>query len=103
VTRAYFIVYTFLIAIVFMNLFIAIILDGYFDAVDQDAQVLTPELSNSYLEAWSKFDPDALGLIPIDNLSELLFALDEPLGWDESVRGNEKRQKKKVGMIYNKT
>lgn len=36
-TKSYFVVYTFLIAIVFMNLFIAIILDGYFEAVDQDA------------------------------------------------------------------
>jgi len=39
-----------------------------------------------FQKTWSDFDPDARGFIKKEDLGELLFGLDKPLGWDESVK-----------------
>ena len=102
-TWFYFISYTFLLTLVFLNLFIAIILDGYFEASDQTGQALTPTLTAKCLDSWSLYDPDGTGLIPIKDFENLMFALNRPLGWDKSYQKDEKRQKKSQKMIFQQT
>jgi len=83
----YFISYTFLLTLVFLNLFIAIILDGYFEASSQTGQTLTPCLTAKCLDSWSIYDPDATGIIPMKDFPALMFSLGSPLGWDSSFDG----------------
>lgn len=49
------------------------------------------EMINDFKVAWSTLDPNATGNIHVANLAELLFALGDPLGWDDSYRDNEKK------------
>lgn len=89
-----------MLTLVFLNLFIAIILDGYFEASNQTGQMLTPTLTAKCLDSWSTYDPDATGLIPIADFENLMFALNRPLGWDKSYQKNKARQKKSQKMIF---
>jgi hypothetical protein len=58
-TVFYFFSFALLISIIFLNLFIAIILNGYFDTRDQEKQTLNSEMLESFKEVWSTFDPTA--------------------------------------------
>lgn len=53
ITYAYFGSYLVLITLIFLNLFIAIILNGYFDTRDQEGQVLNAELMAKFKDAWA--------------------------------------------------
>ena len=55
--------YLIMITLVFLNLFIAIILNGYFDTRDQEGQRLSNDMMQDFKDGWAKFDPDATGII----------------------------------------
>ena len=55
-----------LVTLTFLNLFIAIILAGYFDARDMEKKILNGEILDQYQEQWSYLDPDATDKISID-------------------------------------
>jgi hypothetical protein len=74
---------------IFLNLFIAIILTGYFEARAQESQDLNETKLKSFSVAWSEFDPNALGFIHNDDFPALMFKLGEPLGWDDSYLNDE--------------
>jgi len=81
--------YLVMLTLVFLNLFIAIILNGYFESVDKSQQYVDQDLIEVFKDSWSKFDPTATGFIPIKDVKEFLFELDAPLGWNESFKDNE--------------
>ena len=57
-----------------------------------EKQEVNSVILEEFRDAWSKFDPDAGGLIGIDKFSELMFNIGKPLGWDESYRNKKKKQ-----------
>ena len=69
-----------------MNLFIAIILEGYFNTISKSQQLIEPQLIIQFKTAWSQFDPDATGVIDTAKFMEFLYELGPPLGWKESYR-----------------
>jgi len=84
----YFFTYLILITLVFLNLFVAIILNGYFETRDQQSAELNADIFEGFKDAWSKFDHDATGLIETSQFTDLMFEIGKPLGWDESYRDN---------------
>lgn len=75
--------YIFLVVLIFLNLFIAIILTGYLEITEREKQVLNSNLLEHFRDSWARVDPDATGKIPNDKFEELMFLLGEPIGWDE--------------------
>ena len=63
----YFYFFTFysFVTLVFLNLFIAIILNGYFETKEQETQIVNGELLGVFRQAWCKFDPDATGFMAV--------------------------------------
>ena len=57
---------------VFLNIFIAIILQGYFQAMEQEKQTINKAVLEQYRDAWSKHDPYATGFIQVGNLINLM-------------------------------
>ena len=84
--------YLVMLTLVFLNLFIAIILNGYFETVDKSKQYLDQDLIEIFKDSWSKFDPTATGFIKITEVKTFLFELNAPLGWDESFKENKAKQ-----------
>jgi len=74
----YMISFQFFFAIIVINLFVAVILEGF----DESSRLEEANLSEFYLETfkknWGKFDKDATGLISIKDLIKFLAQIDLP-------------------------
>ena len=79
----FFTTYLVFISLIFLNLFIAIILNGYFLTINSTYQYLNPENLDIFVESWSKLDPDAIGTIPTDHFKLLMYEMKPPLGWED--------------------
>jgi hypothetical protein len=87
----------------FLNLFIAIILDGYFHTVEMEKKVFNEEDLVKYQRVWSDYDNQATGFIEITDLPKLLFQLNAPMGWDSSYEGNFERQQLFIKVLQDST
>lgn len=72
-----------------MNLFIAIILQGYFSQFHEDKLSEKKSLIENFREQWAKFDPKATTKIGKHDLPQLLFNLGRDFGWSESFKKSE--------------
>jgi hypothetical protein len=77
----------FLVNLVFLKLFIAIILQGYSSTQTQDKRLFNIDMNERFREVWSEFDPEATTFINMSQLRHFLFALGEPLGFDSRYLG----------------
>lgn len=57
---------------IFLNLFIAIIVDAFMGVSEKFQLPVTQEALIEFSDFWSKFDPKATGFIKIEKLDELL-------------------------------
>ncbi|CAG5122331.1 unnamed protein product, partial [Candidula unifasciata] len=73
---ASYLIITFLVVI---NMYIAVILENFSQATEDVQQGLTPDDFDMYYEKWEKFDPKATKYIPLDQLSDFVDYLEEPL------------------------
>ncbi|KAL8566103.1 hypothetical protein ACOMHN_051829 [Nucella lapillus] len=65
--------------LVVVNMYIAVILENFSQATEDVQQGLMPEDFDMYYEKWEKYDPKATKYIPLDQLSDFVDYLDEPL------------------------
>lgn len=79
----------FLVSLVFLKLFIAIILEGYKEVQSQDTRLFNSDMNQHFRGVWSEFDPEATNYINMRYIRDFLFKLGAPLGFDESF--NESR------------
>lgn len=81
-----------IVQLIFLNLFIAIILQG-FDFMNKKAnRILKDEVLNDYKAQWAKFDPKGTGFIECQNMSTFLLRIGSPLGFDPATAANKERQ-----------
>jgi hypothetical protein len=85
---AYFYSYILIVSVTFLNLFIAVILDGYFTTVEGEKNIFNHTKLEKFRTAWASQDPRGLGFINKSGISKLLLDLGEPLGWDKSFKGD---------------
>jgi len=81
------------VSLIFLNLFIAIILQAFDDTNTDNKNVFNKELMDHFRNVWAELDPDATSFIPKADLPQFLMQLGPPLGFDESYLENpEKRE-----------
>lgn len=82
----YMISFTIIISVVFINLFIGVILEG-FSSSDISEKTVKPDDFIRYCEHWARYDPHATCYITVDELESLVLTLFQPLGFgtDESA------------------
>ncbi len=85
----YFLTFILVVKLIFLNLFVAIILEGYFDTNQKDKGIVNADIQYHFKQCWAKYDPFATGFMSKDNLKSFLFNLGPPLGWDASYRSPE--------------
>ncbi|TNV88195.1 hypothetical protein FGO68_gene12429 [Halteria grandinella] len=88
----YFVSYMFVVNLVFLKLFIAIILQGYSSTQTQDKRLFNIDMNERFREVWAEFDPEATTFINMSQLRHFLFALGEPLGFDSRYLGQRFQQ-----------
>jgi len=64
-----------LVTFIFINMFIAIILEGFENSTKDQKMQINEEVIDSYIEAWSKYDPKGTGLLPAQMLDSLVMDL----------------------------
>lgn len=81
-----------IVQLIFLNLFIAIILQG-FDFMNKKAnRILKDDTLMDYKSEWAKFDPKGTGFIECKNLNTFLLRIGSPLGFDPATASNKERQ-----------
>lgn len=71
-----YVIVTFLIII---NMYIAVILENYSQATEDVQEGLTDDDYEMYYEIWQKFDPNGTQYLKLEELSDFLDALEDPL------------------------
>ena len=64
-----------LVSFIFLNLFIAIILEAFAKSQLEQNIRINEETIEAFQKTWRKFDPDATGMIKIDDLMGLVVDL----------------------------
>lgn len=88
----FFFTYLLFVKLIFLNLFIAIILQGFDDTNQRSKNLFNDTHMNIFREKWSEFDVEGTSFIAIHQLPDLLTALGPPLGWDESYKEDEEER-----------
>ena len=75
----YFVLFTLVVGFVMLNLFVAVILEGF--ATNNDDQLWGPAHVEAFIRAWAIFDRKALGFVHYDVLTDLALMLPSPMGF----------------------
>uniref|UniRef100_A0A7S3GFT3 Ion transport domain-containing protein n=1 Tax=Palpitomonas bilix TaxID=652834 RepID=A0A7S3GFT3_9EUKA len=70
----YFVIFYILVVFIFMNLFIAVVLENFEHTYRTEKSLIEPQQKHLFNDIWKKFDPLALGFI---RRGELVFLLEE--------------------------
>jgi hypothetical protein len=73
--------FTLLVSLVFLNLFVAIVLDNFDDMNKKDNELLNDKNMKWLKRCWSEFDRDGTCFIKIKDFDSFLVKLGEPLGF----------------------
>lgn len=79
----YFISYILLMRIIMVNLFLAIVIEGFFETLLEEEAVISSVQMQDFLTKWSEYDPTGSGFITFEDLIFLLNELPPPLGFKE--------------------
>ena len=71
----FFMMFQIMVGQIFLNLFIAIIIDAFFGQNDIAELPIDERAIKSFVNHWSNYDPDANDFMPIDQLHDLMIDL----------------------------
>jgi hypothetical protein len=73
--------YQLVIAMVMMNLFVAVVLQGFDNLSKHESSSIKPIVLERFIENWSNYDKKGAGFISSRELNSFLSMLPPPLGW----------------------
>jgi hypothetical protein len=88
----YFITFIFLSMFLFLNLFVAVIMDN-FDYLTRDSSILGAHHLEDFVQAWSVVDPTGTGRIHHKKVLEMLMQIEPPLGFGKKCQKRAAFQK----------
>ena len=84
---AFFLSYMMFVSQIFLNLFIAIILDGFDDSKQEQSLRINDDMLRKFQRSWADFDPEGAGFILIEDLENLICShIIDKTHW---IRGGE--------------
>jgi hypothetical protein len=86
-------------ALVFINMFLAVIWESFSEADKEEKMRCTPSTIESFTNVWTKYDPDASGLMSVDDLEKLILDLLEK-ELDKS-KGGSRAKKEEENILFN--
>lgn len=70
------------VTLIFLNLFIAIILQSFADINEKENLFLNDTNVGKFATKWAKYDPEGTGFIGVNDLALLFFKIGPPLGFE---------------------
>lgn len=89
----FFIAFIFIVPLITMNLFIAVVIQGYELSLREYEAELLPRHIDDLVEKWAEYDPNATGFITPYNFAFLLHELPPPVGLKDEKFQYEYNQK----------
>lgn len=74
-----------MISLVFINLFVAIILEGFDETITESKEAFNVQAHEKVRFVWSTYDPFASGFIRIKDFPRFMLKLGPPIGWSSYV------------------
>lgn len=96
---AYFISFMFVIRLIFLKLFIALIIDGFKNTQSQDGRLFNNAQRERFRQVWAEFDPNATTFIKLGDLRNFLLMLGAPLGFDSTFTDSRFLQDKFIASL----
>ena len=95
----FFMSFILIVQLIFLNLFIAIILQG-FDFMNKKANmILKDDHLLTYKDEWAKFDTKGTGFMEVQNMKAFLLKIGAPLGFDSVTASDQYRQKEFISNL----
>lgn len=88
----FFISFTLLVAFVMLNVFIAVILEGFSDMSEAEESILSKDQLAVFSRLWTSFDPDATLFITEDQLAVFMTLLPAPMGFAHDLSIKEQNE-----------
>ncbi|KAL4473885.1 hypothetical protein ABPG74_022749 [Tetrahymena malaccensis] len=76
----FFLIVVFFLRYIIINLFLALVIEGFFDTLKENEAVISPEVLESIIEKWSVYDQNGTGFIDPEEMYLLLLDIPEPIG-----------------------
>jgi hypothetical protein len=76
----YFAFFLVVIHTMMLNLFIAVVLEGYMATLKDHIGIVSAEMLDDLVDTWVDYDPEATGWISVKDLIFLVYDVREPLG-----------------------
>ena len=89
-SEVFFLIYTFFVTFMIMNIFVAVILEAYEQSALDESAIVTEEDLAIFQMQWSELDTTAIMSIPLVQLPELMDQLPFPMGFKEPEKKMEK-------------
>ncbi|KAF4133455.1 Voltage-dependent L-type calcium channel domain-containing protein [Phytophthora infestans] len=82
--------FTLLVTFILLNIFIAVILEGFAKEKDRQDGVLLPQHYETFVKKWCQFDPEATGFLEWHLLPSFVATLEPPMGVGTNLRSSSK-------------
>jgi len=86
----YYVSFTLFVTYVFLNLFIAVILEASEISADEEKDALSEDHLHAFMIEWLKYDPDCKLSITTKQFKDLLQLLEKPMGFGKEYVASEK-------------
>ncbi|CDW83245.1 voltage-gated ion channel superfamily [Stylonychia lemnae] len=74
---AYFLSFQIIVTIIFLNLFVAVILQGFSTSTDEEVLEVYKKQIEAFKKVWVKYDPNGTGYIKINDMNDLIDDVEE--------------------------
>ena len=81
----YFISYVYIVTLILVNLFLAIVVGGYIESKKENEAVITPGQMDEFLDKWAEYDPQGTGFVTPNEYAFLIHDLPQPLGLKDNA------------------
>ncbi|EGR31551.1 hypothetical protein IMG5_107710 [Ichthyophthirius multifiliis] len=88
----FFILFQLIYTITILNLFIAIILEGFQKATNDQNSLIKPIIIQDFKKVWSNYDKKGTGFVKVQYLVDILSILDKPFGWADTKEISQSRK-----------
>jgi hypothetical protein len=73
----YFVLFQLIVSIIFLNLFVAVILNGFTNSNEEEGFEIFKLLIAQFKHVWCKFDPDGSGFVAVETMESLVTELEQ--------------------------
>lgn len=93
------VVFTMTVSFVFLNLFVAIILDGFSHSQEGNDSALTERQFEAFVSHWANFDEKATCFIPVSDLEDFFQDLPPPMGFGPGQVATRAQLQRRVASL----